>query len=180
MRRHRFRRACDTCATWELSKRRSLRRAEGGRAIRNLTNWKGKATVAQRKLVGISLLQRFRTLLTFGFLCLPSLAFSPLQLFAEANITGLWRVAQARGDGSVDETYYRFKQNGAELTGAVQMAWGDLTIAKGTIHGREFHFEGVSLIFPGNILGDTMVSSRMASSESLFISTIRSQVPPKR
>ena len=101
-----------------------------------------------RKLAGLICLKGFRAILSIEFPCLLVLAFSGQELFADTNIAGLWKAAQTRDDGSVDETYYRLEQSGAEIKGAVQMDWGDLTITKGMIQRTEFHFEAISLSFP--------------------------------
>jgi alpha-galactosidase len=96
-----------------------------------------------REFAGLLCLKGFRAAFSASVVCLLFLALSQQVLLAESSITGIWKASQPRDDGNVEETYYRLKQNGAEIKGTIQFDWGDLAIGKGIMHGSEFHLEGI-------------------------------------
>jgi alpha-galactosidase len=60
---------------------------------------------------------------------------------AQQSASGLWLASTTRDDGSVDETYFRWAQNGSHLEGTVLMAGDDLPIRNGVVTDNRLKFE---------------------------------------
>ena len=98
---------------------------------------------------------RMRHLIAILSLCLSA----PL-LFA-ADLTGVWLYSARQPDGHTDRMVLVLQQNGNQLTGKVEHAWGSLTIREGSVDGNRFTItapisDGRSYICEGALEGDKL------------------------
>jgi len=75
----------------------------------------------------------FRSLL-FALAC-----FTFAGLLLAGDISGTWTGSMSAGDNQIPLTY-KFKQDGAKLTGTVTGPGGDLTLADGKVDGDKISF----------------------------------------
>src|SRR5215472_8627637 len=55
-----------------------------------------------------------------------------------ADFSGIWVSSVKQPDGHTDREVLVLKQNGNQLTGRVERAWGNLDIQQGTVDGNRF------------------------------------------
>ncbi len=98
---------------------------------------------------------RMRHLIAILSLCLSA----PL-LFA-ADLTGIWLHSARQPDGHTDRIVLVLQQDGNQLTGKIEHAWGSLTIREGSVDGNRFTItatisDGRSYICEGTLDGDKL------------------------
>jgi hypothetical protein len=85
-----------------------------------------------------------------------------------ADVSGKWTAQMPGRDGQTREVTYNFKADGANLTGSMSFAAGDMDIKDGKISGDtisfkvpvEFNGNAFVLMFKGTVSGDTINFSR--------------------
>src|SRR5215831_3730557 len=99
-----------------------------------------------------------KVLIRFLFL-LPFSAF----LFG-ADVSGNWLFSVPGPDGTSRDTYFRLKQEGSKITGAVQQGFNTRTIDSGAIDGSHLRFstsftgrgQTVTVTYEGDLAGDEL------------------------
>ena len=87
-----------------------------------------------------------------------------------ADIDGTWRGDLSTPDGSTMELTYKFKQDGAKLTGSVALPQGDtIELSNGKIEGDKLSFlvhvdmnGGMNFVSEGTVKGDEITLSTKA------------------
>src|SRR5215469_8519278 len=101
---------------------------------------------------------------------LPRVSFSflfalvfPAFLFG-ADVSGNWLFSVPGPDGTSRDTYFRLKQDGSKITGAVQQGFNMRTIDSGSIEGNHLRFatsftgrgQTVTVTYEGDLAGDEL------------------------
>ena len=86
-----------------------------------------------------------------------------------ADVTGTWTGSASTPDGSTMQLTFTFKQDGATLTGSVQLPGSDpIAISNGKVDGDKFTFDdsfnGITIHHDCTVTGDSIKMSTKADS----------------
>src|SRR5271157_2761163 len=112
-----------------------------------------------------------------------ALVLSAPLLFA-ADLSGIWVHAAKAPDGHTDRTVLVLQQNGTQLTGKVERAWGNLIIQKGSVDGNRFSLtattaDGYTINCDGALEGDKLqVTTHEPNAKPYTVAAVRIKTDP--
>ena len=87
--------------------------------------------------------------------------FLSAPLMVAADLTGIWLYSAKQPDGHTDREVFVLRQNGTQLSGKLERAWGNLVIQQGSVDGNHFTVtaktdDGYTIACDGTLEGDKL------------------------
>jgi len=87
--------------------------------------------------------------------------FLSAPLMFAADLTGIWLYSAKQPDGHTDREVFVLRQNGTQLSGKLERAWGNLVIQQGSVDGNHFTVtaktdDGYTIACDGTLEGDKL------------------------